>query len=66
MKIIKDLFYELYHKNVEIYTMSFGAEAPKKYVGNVVGCYSSDSTFLVLDTKEIINTRYILSINIID
>ena len=66
MKMHKDLFSELYNKKVEIYTKNIGTIDNKRFTGVVVGCYSSDETFLVLDTKELINVRYIAIIKIID
>jgi hypothetical protein len=66
MKMIKDLYFELSNKKVEIYTKAMGTEMQEKYVGTVVGCYSTGQTFLVLDTKELINIKYIAMIKILD
>lgn len=66
MRVIKDLYYQLANKKVELYMKPFGSEGKEKYVGTVVGCYSTDETFLVLDTKELINVRYVAVIKIID
>lgn len=66
MKMHKDLYYELANKKVEIYTKNIGTIDNKKFTGVVVGCYTSGESFLVLDTKELINIKYIAVIKIID
>ncbi len=66
MKIIKDLFHELANKKVEIYTKPIGSDTIEKYVGTVVGCYITGESFIVLDTKDLINIKYIARIKILD
>ena len=66
MKIKKDLYYELSNKKVEIHTKPIGTAMQEKYVGKVVGCYSTGEPFIVLDTKELINIKYIAMIKILD
>ncbi len=66
MNIIKDLYRELVNKKIEIYTKSIGTTMQEKYVGTVIGCYSRGETFIVLDTKELINVKYIAMIKIVD
>ena len=46
------------NKKIEIYTKPIGSDTIEKYVGTVVGCYSTGESFLVLDTKELNHNNF--------
>ncbi len=66
MTISRNLFSALVNKKVEIHTKPIGTTMQEKYVGKVVGGYTTTESFIVLDTNELINIKYIAMIKIID
>ena len=65
MKIVKGLI-ELTGKKVEIQTREFATALQVRYKGVVTSFYQNGQTsFIELDTGDIINTLYIKSITII-
>lgn len=65
MNVIKDLYSNIAGKKVEIFVKPYGTGTKESLKGTVVGCYSTGEVFIVLDTNELVNVKYIEIIKII-
>ena len=62
----RSLYHNLINKKVEIYTKPIGVETKERFIGTIVNFYFGKEEFIELDTKELINIKYIELIKIID
>lgn len=67
MHVTPTLFMKLKDKKIQITCKAFGGMAAHKFEGTVIGDASTGlDSFLELDTGELINTKFIESIKILE